>query len=222
MSEIKIMTIYFDKALSKLKARLAVLDSAFERSILTDSLGRYADKYALQEGLMSALWQSWCIYCRTILFGSITDGLTVNGNKVSSAFSHLSDRELVFLSQKASSGCNINRISVRTAPPHIELTWGDVIKLNPVITAFNPSNSANLLTGLGAVTLLLDLQKFRNANAHITNFTVNEIKSAQVRYTHTKFRHPSDTMFWIDPQTRDYLWKSWIDEIDLIANHLAQ
>ncbi|WP_227518007.1 hypothetical protein, partial [Klebsiella variicola] len=39
---------------------------------------------------------------------------------------------------------------------------------------------------------------------------------------HTKFRHPSDTMFWIDPQTNDYLWKSWIEEIELISEAIAQ
>lgn len=162
------------------------------------------------------------MYCRTIIFGSLTDGLTVNGNRVSSTYSNLTDRELVFLAQKASQGSNLATITVRSAPPHIEMTWGDAIKLNPVITAFSPSNAAVLLSGLGTVSFLLDLQKFRNANAHITSFTIGEVKNAQVRYTHTKFRHPSDTMFWIDPQTNDYLWKSWIEEIELISEAMAQ
>lgn len=192
------MTIFFDKALSKLKARTAVLDSAFERNLLVANPNKCADRYAVQEGLMSSLWQAWCMYCRTIIFGSLTDGLTVNGNRVSSTYSNLTDRELVFLAQKASQGSNLATITVRSAPPHIEMTWGDAIKLNPVITAFSPSNATVLLSGLGTVSFLLDLQKFRNANAHITSFTIGEVKNAQVRYTHTKFRHPSDTMFWID------------------------
>lgn len=216
------MTISFDRELSKLKARLAVLDSAFERNLLITNPNKCADRYALQEGLMSSLWQAWCIYCRNILFGSITDGMTTSGIRVSSPYSHLSDRELVFLAQKASQGYNLSTAIIRTAPPYFEMTWGDVLKLNPIVNAFNPSNTANLLTSLGAVSLLLDLQKFRNANAHITTFTIGEVKSAQVRYTHTKFRHPSDTMFWIDPQTNDYLWKSWVEEIDLIADVMAQ
>ncbi|EOJ9612173.1 MULTISPECIES: hypothetical protein [unclassified Serratia (in: enterobacteria)] len=216
------MTISFEKALSKLKARTVVLDSAFERNLLVANPNKCADRYAVQEGLMSSLWQAWCMYCRTIIFGSLTDGLTVNGNRVSSAYSHLTDRELVFLAQKASQGANLAATIVRSAQPHIEMTWGDALKLNPVITAFNPTNSGILISGLGAVSLLLDLQKFRNANAHITSFTIGEVKRAQVRYTHTKFRHPSDTMFWIDPQTNDYLWKSWIEEIELISDAMAQ
>lgn len=216
------MTVSFDKALSKLKARTIVLDSAFERNLLITSPNKCTDRYSLQEGLMSSLWQAWCIYCRTILFGSITDGLTINGNRVSSVYSQLSDRELVHFASKASSSVNLANVAVKSASAHFELTWGDPVKLNPIVNAFNPSNAANLLSALGAVSLLLDLQKFRNANAHITNFTISEIKSAQVRYSHTNFRHPSDTMFWVDPQTNDYLWKSWIDEIDLISNQLAQ
>ncbi|WP_157737618.1 hypothetical protein [Kosakonia cowanii] len=216
------MTISFDRALSKLKARTNVLDSAFERNLLIVSPNKCTDRYAVQEGLMSSLWQAWCMYCRTIIFGSITDGLTVNGVRVSSSYSHLNDRELVYLAQKASQGCNLANITVKAAPPHIEMTWGDALKLNPVINAFNPSNSSNLLSGFGTATLLLDLQKFRNANAHITTFTVGEVKNAQVRYSHAKFRHPSDTMFWVDPQTNDYLWKSWIEEIDLISEVIAQ
>ncbi|WP_170235663.1 hypothetical protein [Enterobacter hormaechei] len=146
------MTIFFDKALSKLKARTAVLDSAFERNLLVANPNKCADRYAVQEGLMSSLWQAWCMYCRTIIFGSLTDGLTVNGNRVSSTYSNLTDRELVFLAQKASQGSNLATITVRSAPPHIEMTWGDAIKLNPVITAFSPSNAAVLLSGLGTVS----------------------------------------------------------------------
>lgn len=216
------MTIYFDKTLSKLRARTMVLDSAFERNLLISKPNKCTDRYALQEGLMSSLWQAWCVYCRTILFGSFTSGVTINGVQVTSNYSHLNDRELVFLAQKASSSSNIANVTVKSVPDHVELTWGDAIKLNPIISAFNPSNAQNLTTSLGAVSLLLDLQRFRNANAHITPFTIKEIKNAQVRYTNTNFRHPSDTMFWVDPLTSDYLWKSWIDEINLIAQQLAQ
>ncbi|MES0221461.1 hypothetical protein [Citrobacter freundii] len=215
------MTVSFDKALKKLTSRVTVLDSAFERNLLIASPNKCTDRYALQEGLMSSLWQAWCIYCRTIIFGSITDGITLGGNRVSSGYSHLSDREIVYLARKASTS-NIGTLTVRAAAAHVELTWGDALILNPIISSFHPTNEANLLSAFGSVSMLLDLQKFRNANAHITGFTISEIKKAQVRYSNNGFRHPSDTMFWVDPQTNDYLWKSWVDEIDIIANFLAQ
>lgn len=217
------MTTYFDNALSKLKARVSTLDSAFERNLLVTPPYKGTDRYALQEGLMSALWQAWCFYCRDIIFGSITGGVTVSGVPVSSPFSHHSDREIVYLAQRAAQGTqNISTLTVKAALAHQELTWGDALKLNSVVNAFTPSNANNLLSCLGSVNLLIDLQKFRNANAHITKYTIGEVTNAQVKYSHTKFRHPSDTMLWVDPSTNDYLWKSWVEEIEIIAAQLAQ
>ena len=39
-----------------------------------------------------------------------------------------------------------------------------------------------------------------------------------VRYLSTKLVHPSDMMHWEDPNNNnEYLWKSWIEELDIAA-----
>ncbi|GAA0328620.1 hypothetical protein L9H26_07895 [Morganella psychrotolerans] len=216
------MTIFFEETLTKMNNRLQKLDKSFERYLLSDEKYKCIDRYSLQEGLISSLWQTWCYFCREILIGSIKGGVTTRGINVSSSYFAHTEREIIYLAGRFSQGVtNVNGITIRSAPAHFELTWGDAVKLNPIISAFNPTNVNDILSGLGGITLLLDLQKFRNANAHITAFTINDVKNAQVRYSNTKFRHPSDTMFWVDPLTNDYLWRSWIEEMEITGNKLA-
>lgn len=216
------MTISFEEALIKMNTRLRKLDKSFERNLLSDEKGKCIDRYSLQEGLISSLWQTWCFFCREIFIGSIKGGVNISGTVVSSPYNLHTEREIIYIAGRFSQGAtNTNGMTIKSAAAHSELTWGDAIKLNPIMSSFNPTNINTILSGLGGINLLLDLQKFRNANAHITAFTINDVKNAQIRYSETKFRHPSDTMFWVDPSTKDYLWKSWIEEMEITGIKLA-
>lgn len=214
------MTIFFEQSLNQLNNRLYQLDHAFERALFSRDNVKAIDRYAMQEGLMSSLWQSWCFFCRDIFLGSVSGGVTLSNQNVTSPYAIHSHSELIYLAQQFSSN-KLNISTIKSAPPHAELTWGDALKFNKFITPFNPSNLSNLLQSFGGVILLLDLQRFRNANAHVTSFTIGEVKNARVRYSETKFRHPSDTMYWVDPSTQDFLWKSWVEEIEIISLSLA-
>src|SRR3546814_20235510 len=81
------------------------------------------------------------------------------------------------------------------------------------------SNQAQLLTAFGGGFAIKDLQLCRNASAHLTKDLLRDVNAAKVRYSETRAAHPSDLMFWVDPATKDFLWKSWLDEILLIAGH---
>ncbi|WP_336795857.1 hypothetical protein [Erwinia aphidicola] len=215
------MTVYFNESLDKLQKRIKYLDNAFDRHLLTPKLSRCIDRYSLQEGLMSSLWQAWCFYCRDILFGSITGAETSTGRMITSTYSIHNDRQLVYIASRFAAG-SVSVTNVKLAAAHLELTWGDVVKLNEIIIKFNPTNAIDLCSSLAGAQYLMDLQQFRNANAHITPFTISAVKSARVRYSNTRMRHPSDTMFWIDPKSKDYLWKMWVEEIEIISNLLAE
>lgn len=214
------MTVFFDKTLKDLNRRLDLLDSNFERLILLNRPFRISERNSFQEGLMSALWQSWCHFCKEIVLGSIVDGVTTKGISVTSTYSTYNERELVYIASRFIKGASIS--TIKEAPRYTDLTWGDASKLNSVITSFNPTNHATLLSGLSGVILLRDLQKFRNANSHISSFTIGELKGARTKYSNTKFMHPSDTMFWVDPSTKDYLWKSWVEEIKIVSTLMSE
>src|SRR3546814_1022015 len=66
----KSMATSLDATYCKLRSRLRVLDSAFERHLFVPSKTRRIDRFALQEGLISGLWQSWCAFCRSTVIGS--------------------------------------------------------------------------------------------------------------------------------------------------------
>ena len=101
---------------------------------------------------------------------------------------------------------------------HLEPNWGDLSKVNLIVTGIASTNRDQLASAFGAGLAILDLQLCRNASAHLNQERIADISAARVRYSQTAFIHPSDAIFWIDPWTSDYLWKTWIEEIDVISD----
>jgi hypothetical protein len=90
-------------------------------------------------------------------------------------------------------------------------------KINRIVDGIGSSNRSQLASAFGVGLAVLDLQLCRNASAHINSETKAEVSAARVRYSESAFKHPSDAIFWIDPSTNDYLWKTWIDEIEIMS-----
>ena len=215
------MSMSFERLSMQLNSRVDRLDSAFERHLFNLDNKRYVDIYALQEGLISSLWQTWCLYCKSIFFGSIRGGITSNGQHiVTPQYFQLTDYELFYVAKLLGENKPVNQI--KQAKPQSEPTWGDVNKLSLIFTLSNTPNSNYVSSPLSSSSLLKDLQMVRNATAHINDNTVQNIKDARVRYSSTKFNHPSDTIFWVDPLSKDYLWKAWVDEIKFISLVMSQ
>lgn len=215
------MSMSFERLTMQLNSRVDRLDSAFERHLFNLAKKRCVDTYSLQEGLVSSLWQTWCLYCKGIFFGSIRGGITTNGQHISTPqYSQLTDYELFYVAKLLGENKAVNQI--KQAKPQNEPTWGDVSKLSLIFTLSNTPNSNYVSSPLSSSSLLKDLQMVRNASAHITDFTVKNIKDARVRYSSTKFNHPSDTIFWVEPISKDYLWKAWVEEIKLISLVISQ
>ncbi|MEU7827364.1 hypothetical protein, partial [Catellatospora sp. NPDC049133] len=168
-----------------------------------------------------AMWQSWGAFCKTLLFGSIRGGETIHGQHIiMPRYSTLNDGELLYVVKTLSLNQTVTQI--KSLKPHNELTWGDVDKLGLVFSLLNTPNAQNVSIAVASSILIKDLQSVRNANAHITPHTISSINSAKVRYSNTKYRHPSDVMFWVEQKTHDFLWKSWVDEMKLLASVMIE
>ena len=202
---------------SRFKSRLATLDSAFDRRVVTSHISRRVDRSALQEGLVSSLWQAWCAFCREIIIASASGATTANGTSTTSALAGRPEAEIAFAAMQLARSQSIRNIHP-IAGSHLEPTWGDLNKFTLIVTGLSPTNQNQLLTALGVCILLRDLQLCRNSNAHISADRIREIRAASVRYLQPKFDHPSDLIFWIDPSTQDYVWKTWIDEAEVFSD----
>lgn len=201
----------------KLLQRLQTLDSAFEREALAQHVKR-VDRWALQEGLISALWQSWCRFCREVLINSAIGTNTASGQAVTSPYRGRSEPEIAYIAKCLANTKPVKQIKV-IAGAHQEPTWGDLSKVNLITTGLGTSNSGQLLSAFAGGVAINDLQLCRNASAHLGPQLLTQIVAAKVRYMETSLTHPSDVMLWVDPTTKDYLWKSWLDEMDLISSY---
>ena len=100
-----------------------------------------------------------------------------------------------------------------------EPTWGDLDKANLIVNGIKSTNKAQLLSAFGTGAAINDLQLCRNASAHLSKDMVAQVNAAKVRYSETKFVHPSDLIFWVDPASKDFLWKTWVDEMQMISQN---
>lgn len=216
------MPTSFSQVRSKFLMRLNTLDKAFERHVVSPSVSKNVDRFALQEGLISSLWQAWCEFCRETVIGAVQGANTTSGVLVSSAtYSARTDLEIAFIAKQFAHAKPFSAIK-SVAGRHQEPTWGDVSKLILMVSGLAPTNVSTMLSGFGSATAIKDLQTYRNASAHICSDTLAMVKATRVRYRDTNFKHPSDTMRWTDPTTNDYLWRTWIDEMDLVSDVATQ
>ena len=74
------------------------------------------------------------------------------------------------------------------------------------------------MSAFGSALSVRDLRLCRNACAHINVDSLNLVQRARVRYSNTGFHHPSDAIYWVDAGTRDFLWKTWIDEMLTVSD----
>lgn len=200
----------------KLGARLKTLDAAFDRHVVTPSAKMMVDRFALQEGLVSSLWQAWCVFCRQTLIGSATGTIGSGGQQVTSPYAGRAEMEIAYIARELSQGKTANVIKTLQGS-HLEPTWGDLKKANLIASGIASTNQTNLLSAFGVGLAVADLQLCRNASAHLNKDLLGNVHAAKVRYSDTKFAHPSDMMFWTDPATKDFVWKTWIDEMTIMS-----
>ena len=116
----------------KLAARVSYLDSAFDRHIVSRVTKRRIDRFALQEGLVSALWQAWGNFCRETIIRSAQGAYTRAGELTTCGFSAHTEAEIAFIARQLSNKATVNRGKALRGN-HEEPTWGDPNKLNLIV-----------------------------------------------------------------------------------------
>jgi hypothetical protein len=210
------MKMYLVEHKNILDNRLKMVDACFDREVLSTSKKKLLNKHSFNEGIISYLWQSWCYFCKSVIITSVTNGVTINGAATTSAYSTLDPKQLITLARLFGNGkpCPTN---ISFASDWTDITWGDASKINGIISGFLPTNASNLLSSFGLLNQIKLLQKCRNACAHITSYTIGEVQGARVLYSNNYIKHPSDIIYWVNPATNDFVWKSWIDEMDIVS-----
>ena len=217
------MTASLEFVRLKLRRRLRTLDSGFERQLLDPVAKRRIDKFAIQEGHISALWQAWCVFCRELLIYSVQGATTTSGTITTSPHTALDEMEIAFVAKQLSHRRPrpVNQIRPLTHNRN-EHTWGDLGSMHRVVSRIGCSNMNSIRVALSVCSRVKDLQLCRNASAHINKSSLQDVRGSMVRYLDTKLRHPSDMMYWVDPDNNDFLWKSWIEELEIAAEFAIQ
>lgn len=215
---ILVMNMCLHNCKKKLDIRLKTIDSCFDRMLRSSAINRKRNisKIVHNDGLVSYLWQSWSYFCKDIIISSVKGSITEGGLPTTSEYSQLDIRQIITLAKLFAQG--------KPCPEQIKLSnewsdavWGDLNKINLIISGLTISNGETLLSAFGTMQEIKSLQVCRNACAHINPYTINKVKELRFNYSETKIKHPADMMFWVSPATGEYLWKCWIEEISLAA-----
>ena len=100
-----------------------------------------------------------------------------------------------------------------------EPTWGDVQTVQGVVKALSPANAADLVSCLGSVSRgPVHVHRVRNAAAHRNLQTLADVRSLSIYYNATGIRHPLEVVTWTEPQSRDYAFVAWLEEMRLVAD----
>lgn len=170
------------------------------------------------EGLVSALWQHWSLFCRRVVFSSALGCVTRSGNAVTACVTPLLWERVSYISWRVHSGGAINTGNLNTDLRR-EPTWGDVQKVQNVIATLSPANAQQLITCLGSVSRgPIDVQLVRNAAAHRNTQTLAAIRMLNIYYNAKKISHPAQVSTWTEPVSRDFAFIAWADEMRLLAD----
>lgn len=170
------------------------------------------------EGLISATWQYWGRFCRSIVMESALGATTANGNVLLA--SAPSWEVVSHIAAQVKRG----RLPVPGATNNIlrkEPTWGDPNMLLTVISALHLPNEAQLKS-LGSTAYIGHVQTVRNAAAHRHHQTTAEVLALRPYYVVSRLRHPSEALFWLEQQTQTFAFLFWLDEMRLVGSLAIQ
>lgn len=206
-------------ASSKLSSELDLLsnylrDFASKKTGLSAASDFSIQDECLLEGLLSRVWQAWCIFCRSCVIESCVG--TING--AGTAIPALPD---------ATSDIHVSGAAIRAnrsaKPPYwgtpntllrAEPTWGDVDVLAKILQRLRPVNITTLLAGFSSgASGAKALQLIRNGAAHNNAQNLDGIQTLRSRYIVFPIGHPTQALFWIEPHSKDFLATQAIEEL---------
>ena len=145
--------------------RLGKMDSIFDQLVATPNYYPRLTRYAIQEGIISSAWQSWCSFCKYVIIESVKGAQTKSGVLTTSAYSVYSNSEIAYIAKRIIE--KKSPVPVNSLAEHLEPTWGRADTIIKLSDEFNTSNKTQLNAAFLGIVTIKDLHICRNANAHI-------------------------------------------------------
>lgn len=165
------------------------------------------------EGVLSHVWQAWCRFCRSVAIESCLGTVDLSGRQYIGVIGANSDNDV----SGASIRIRKHRYPIWGYPNNLlrnEPTWGDVDVLIDIIQGTAPANSGSLLgmcTMAGPSANIL--QTIRNAAAHHNHQTMSEVHRIGSQFSTFPLTHPCQSLFWIDLNSKRYLFPEAVDSL---------
>ena len=205
-------------AWAQLESSLDSLSAHFQSFAAAKSLNASSDFSTLDEcmleGLLSRVWQAWNNFCRSSVIGSCIGAVDGSGRIIASlpqaqTDAHVSAAAILARRQPAGPYWGGTNHLFRNEP-----TWGDVDVLTRILTRLKPNNAANMLAAFSSGHAQAKaLQTIRNCAAHTNTQTMADIQILKSSYIVYPIAHPTHSLFWIEPTSKDYLVIHAIQEI---------
>jgi hypothetical protein len=189
----------------------------FKDALLVADRNDKSDRHYLLEGILSSAWQSYCSFVRQVTIYSSLGCRTASGVNHAPSIAPAKWERASYIALRASKGASIAPTTLNTLLIK-EPTWGDSSKISDIINALCPGNSGTLKSHLaGGLTGPKHCQQVRNACAHKNHQTKADLKTLAPFYIASPVVHPTDVMTWRDPQSQEFAFLSWTDDMKAIA-----
>lgn len=188
-----------------------------------DVLQKYDQKdksyrHYLLEGILSGTWQAYCSFVRQVTIYSSLGCKTANGVIHPASVTPAVWERASYVALRAANGA-VAKPTVLNSLLIKEPTWGDSSKISDIVNALNPGNGSTLKSHLaGGLTGPKHCQQVRNACAHRNHQTKADLKTLAPSYIASAVVHPTDVMTWRDPQSQEFAFLSWTDDMKTIAH----
>lgn len=200
-----------------LESKLARSERGFREALTLSKNEARQRRRHLMEGALSDAWQAYCAFVRSVVIRSATGCTTASGNLYPASVAPASWQRVSYIAAQAARNKNIQAGGLNSVL-RIEPTWGDSNKIVLILNALNPGNRTTLLGRLsGGLNGPKHCQIVRNACAHINHQTKAEVESLAIFYSASRVRHPTDALEWRDPNTQEFAFIAWLEDMRVIG-----
>ena len=213
--------VRLQQLLRRFHRRLTIVEGAFTDHIVTRAIPLVHKDRMFLNGLISMTWQYWCLFCRQLVLASALGCRTRRGSTLAPSVNPPIWERVSYVAVHVANNSRVHPGKTQNLLRK-EPTWGDVSKLGPIIIELAPQNASTLLSTFGSVTEgPAHLQIVRNATAHLNHETHREVLGLRPFYNPKSVRHPTDVTVWTEPNSQDYAFISWVNDMRLISDLLT-
>lgn len=210
------------RAYRRLLPELARAEQSFlQATMLTAVRDRHARRHRI-EGALSDAWQAYCDFVREICVISSLGCTTVDGLVCAPSVVPLNWERVSYIALRAAKNHSV--VSGNTNyEKWKEPTWGDVDKIDAILTALGMVNSGTIRSSLlSGAKGPKHCQLVRNACAHKNDQTLKVVIDLAVQYLAHPIWIPSEAATWRDSVTKRPAFLEWIDDMRTNALNAVQ